>query len=798
LDDERVVWFPIKHFSPTCAWHVGELIRELKPAAVLVEGPDDANDQVQHVVHPETWPPLTVFSTYVDKKNVYGLNGVLSPNEESPARFRGWWPLTAYSPEYVALKAGHEVGAKLTFIDVPLTATIPHHHVPNQEANQVINDRHLAQSAYFEALRQTQRRRSFEEFWNANFEVGGWELETREFMKRVLTFAWCARNVGSHDEALEADGTLLREGHMRDHVERALKEHPGQKIVVVTGAFHSVALPWTKKAKAKAKVDKDLETLITSHSFRALSNLYKLNRLPGYHQLVWEQLEAHSAEPFNQAAMQLLIEVMRRARSSGVGLSTADSVGSYQAARQLAHLRRNPETTLEDLHDAVRMGYVKGDYRIRGPEIERAMRDTLIGNKLGRVTSAAGQAPLMRDFYDQCRVHKVDLSGVAKEVRCDLHKQDSHKLKSAFFHQLMYLDVPLFADVVEVATSHTGYHSYKSKAKYRGPDLATGEGMELIIERWGVQWREGVDDRLLEISDRGASLAHAATTLLKERLVDARGNAEDTTKLLLRTAQMMLTDLFDEMLSAVEDAAVVDSDFGHLVKALADFVVLHSYRDTAATQGLERVLNTIVTVFNKACIVLPMIANASEDQAPDLLAHLQTLVRITLTFEGVMLDRQLLIEKIQEMVQDLQGAPNIRGAGFGILFSFGATREKIVAREMSSYLLGSPDRVVQAGSFLDGLFMSSKNIFMGSPRLLRAINEVLRDLDWDTFKIILPDLRRAFTQFIPSEIDNISVRVSEEIGLDEPPSPDAPIPDILAKLGAQADARAREALVGWV
>ena len=87
---------------------------------------------------------------------------------------------------------------------------------------------------------------------------------------------------------------------------------------------------------------------------------------------------------------------------------------------------------------------------------------------------------------------------------------------------------------------------------------------------------------------------------------------------------------------------------------------------------------------------------------------------------------------------------------------------------------------------------------MGSPRLLRAINLVIKELDWETFKILLPDLRRAFTQFIPSEIDHISVRVSEEIGIDEAPSPDAPIPESLSRVGAAADARVVEILKSWL
>ncbi|MCS6901444.1 MAG: hypothetical protein RMJ98_17565, partial [Myxococcales bacterium] len=84
-----------------------------------------------------------------------------------------------------------------------------------------------------------------------------------------------------------------------------------------------------------------------------------------------------------------------------------------------------------------------------------------------------------------------------------------------------------------------------------------------------------------------------------------------------------------------------------------------------------------------------------------------------------------------------------------------------------------------------------------SPRLLQAISEIIRNLDWATFKILLPDLRRAFTQFIPTEIDQISVKVSEEMGLSQAHSRDEPIPEALARLGAAADDKVARVLADW-
>jgi hypothetical protein len=689
------------------------------------------------------------------------------------------------------MKAAQAVKADVRFIDAPLLATIPHHHVPRQESTQTVNDRHLAENRYFEALRHRQRRRSFEEFWNANFEVTAQHLSTRDYQRLVLTFAACARRSGGDDPgALEADGTLLREALMRHHIDAILKEKPEGKIVVVTGAFHSVALPFTKGQRPKLKADKNLETLLTGHSFQALANLYQLNRLPAYGQAVWEAMRANSPEPFNAAAVQLLIEVMRKAREHKEAVSTADSVGAYQVARNLAVLRQNAQITLDDVQDAVQMTYIKGDQRLRGVEVRRASEEVLIGARLGRVTAEAGQAPLIRDYYALCKQNKLDITGIKKEVRCDIGKQEEHRHKSAFLHQCSFLDIPMFSALDASSWNAPIRH-------YKGPNIATGEGMDLIAETWGVQWGVKVDDRLVELSDRGASVGQAAGSLLREQAIKVKGQAKESTALLLRSTQMMLLDVFQQLLGGVEDAITEDSQFGSLVKALNNFVVLLSYRESIAPQLQERVLRSVVGLFNKSCLLLPGIVNTKPEGLKDALDDLQTLVRITLTFEAQRLDRQLLAEKLAEMVVDQEGAPAIRGAGYGVLFSFGATSERAVTRELNGYLMGTTERVLQAGAFLDGLFMSSKSIVMGSPRLLHAINEIIRQLDWATFKILLPDLRRAFTQFIPTEIDSISVKVSEDVGLQQAPARDEPVPDALARLGGVSDEKVARVLAEW-
>lgn len=779
LADEHLLWFPIKHFSPACAWHLKRLIHDVRPAAVLVEGPDDADGLIPHIVAPETRPPLTILSAYADKKNRFGMNGVLSPADDVPARFRSWWPFTEFSPEYNALLAGHEVGAELAFIDLPLAARIP---FQKRRQPDTPDDARLGMSRYFEALRHRDRRRSFEALWDGWFETGGLNLEVTEFRRRVLTFAWCARYTAG-DEPDDRDGTLTREAHMRYHVDRVAKAHPDRPVVVVTGAYHSAALPFTRRKRAKSFRDASLDTLVVAHSFRALARLYALQRLPAYAQAVWDALLAEEPRPYDTAAMRLLVDVMRKTRGEATGASTADAVGAWHAARRLSELRGNREVTLHDLLDAAQMSYVKGDRNLLGASVERAAREVLVGTAHGRVTDAAGSVPLLSDFYAQCRAHRLDVTGEAKTVRLDLHKQRKHRSKSAHLHRCDYLELPFFGAL----DRHRGH--------FRGADPVAGTDLHLITETWAIRWTEQVDDRLLELADRGATLAEAAASTLREELVGAADDAAAASRLLLRCAQMSLTEHFDEVLDVVEDAILVDRRLVRLVDALADFVLLHAHRDTLATRGDERVLDTVRGLFIKAALALPGAAYVDSAEQADLLDRVQTLVRIALTFEAAALDVELLVDNVTALAAVDDGRPGVRGAAYGVLFAFGAVRERDIAGELDSYLRASAERVADAGAFLEGLFLTGRGVFLRSRRLLRTVNAVLAELEWDVFKTLLPDLRRAFTQFTPAEIDDLGRRVGDEVGLVETIVEPASA-DLVAAVG-RIDAEVAAALDGW-
>src|SRR2546426_2674088 len=94
--------FGVRHLSPAAAWHLRQLLDRVRPKLVLIEGSDDADELVPHIVSPKSKLPIAI----------------LAYTAEAPVR-TFVYPLATYSPEYQALVWCQENKAKARFMDLP-------------------------------------------------------------------------------------------------------------------------------------------------------------------------------------------------------------------------------------------------------------------------------------------------------------------------------------------------------------------------------------------------------------------------------------------------------------------------------------------------------------------------------------------------------------------------------------------------------------------------------------------------------------------------------------------------------
>ena len=55
---DGIYFVPVRHHSPACAWALRHLLREVRPAAVLIEGPDDLDSLLPLLSDPKTRAPV--------------------------------------------------------------------------------------------------------------------------------------------------------------------------------------------------------------------------------------------------------------------------------------------------------------------------------------------------------------------------------------------------------------------------------------------------------------------------------------------------------------------------------------------------------------------------------------------------------------------------------------------------------------------------------------------------------------------------------------------------------------------
>ena len=109
--DAAVVLVPIRHHSPACARHLRALLEAVRPAAVLIEAPCDAEPLIPHLLAADADPPLALYTTWIERRG-----------RDEPRHHASYWPLCEYSPEWVALRTAGKLGAEIGFVDLTINA----------------------------------------------------------------------------------------------------------------------------------------------------------------------------------------------------------------------------------------------------------------------------------------------------------------------------------------------------------------------------------------------------------------------------------------------------------------------------------------------------------------------------------------------------------------------------------------------------------------------------------------------------------------------------------------------------
>ncbi len=730
----------VRHHSPACARLIQRVIQQSRPAAVLIEGPGDFNPRMAELLLEHTLP-LALYS--------YSNEG------QKPAQC--WFPFLDYSPEWVALRSAHQIGALLRFIDLP-------HWQYRAIADA---DEHKSglqpRSRYAEVVQLMCQRFGCDggnALWDHLFEG---ELDDAALQQRLDIY---------FDELRAGDpGTpqdQAREQQMARWVAWAQREVSGD-VLVICGGWHKRAIEqlWPLQPAEAEPVSplpanvRAAGCYVVPYEYRqvdALGGYSSGMQSPLFYQWVWQSGLAGAGE-------QALQRITQRLRAKDVAFSTAEMIAMRCAQQSLAQLRGHALPLRGDILDALQSTVIKealeapapwASQGLLGDQHHPVLREALLaltGEGGGRLHIDTPLPPLVHDV-------------TARLAQCELTPQSQHQPGKN--RQNIIIDRRRAADLPRAHTlwqlqliGLEGAKLLETRAPHAARQLPAALNFE---EHWSLTKGEHWFPNLIEAAAYGATLESAARNCLTQLISQSQADVAQAAACLLKAVRAGLLDMGDALGQQLEAAIPAAHDLAALARAagLLLQVVQAGFwgQDTRAL--LERALSVL------AARILWLLESRQGTQAKQLEADVaavsvfDSLLRLQLEAPAG-LSRSATLASLLRLARSAQSPPALRGAALAVVYVHDALGEQ-AAQQILALVRAVPPRD-ELGDFLYGLFCCARVLATESDAIVGAVHEALEGMGSDDFLVALPQLRAAFAWFPPRERGALAVRVAALLGL---------------------------------
>ncbi len=749
--EHSVLYFPVRHHSPACSFHLEKAAEDYKPDLILIEGPENAGNLISVLLHEDTKPPLALYYAYRDRAGLV---------TEKKGDYKCYYPFLDCSPELTALRQAKDNGIPARFIDLSygeiLIGTASGKGIRREGNKQTYNDDYLlSRSRYLALLCEKTGLRDFEELWEKYFELQGLTEATADFVRQMLTYCILSRK-NTPEEELEEDGTILRERYMAKQIAEASKTY--KKILVVTGGFHSYGL-WEllskeqdgtyaftgKPVKLHKEADGQQEVYPMAYSMEAadaLNGYASGMQSPGFYQRVWKNLKEResAAGAYEDAVLHFLASSGRQARRKEEGVSSYDEICAFSMARGLAALRGKREPGLYELKDSARSSFVKGELNLSTDGALRVLKELVTGTQVGRLCKDAARPPLLSDFEEQCRSFGLKLhSTLEQTVTLEIFKKEKHLRMSRFFYQAEFLDC-----------------SFAKRKK--GADLVKRQDQNRIREIWTYKWSEQVTAALIDASISGGTCEEAARSLLKSRFGESTG-CREAAELLVKGFLMGLSEEQAEMSVHLTEVLAADGDFFSLTKGFSHMLMLLELQDLYQVRDALHLDQVTEQCFQKIIQLLPSMGQVGEERQQECMESLRLLYQAA-GRNNANERKPVLMEALKGLLGRGSVNPGVEGTVLGLLYGYEGDFGRQITETARGYIQGSGEMLSKSAAFLRGLFFTARDFVFVSGEFLNLIDELLGRLSGEEFLRLLPELRMAFGYFTPLETDRIAGRAA--------------------------------------
>jgi hypothetical protein len=710
---ERVIALGIRHHGPGSARSVVAELDRLRPAAVLIEGPGDADPLLALAADPGMVAPVALLA--------------YAPDEP---RVSAFWPFAIFSPEWQALSwaAANRVPAR--FCDLPAGMVLAAQRCENA-AEHSTSDRveidpigELAAAAGYDDP---------ERWWEDVIELrnnpgppqaGGDAQSPDHRVFAAIGEAMAELRVGRTGSALEQ----RREAHMRQVLRATLKETAGP-VAVVCGAWHVPALTAPLPAASKdaallrgmPKRKAALAWVPWTHSRLAAASGYGAGiTSPGwYHHLF------AAPEP---AVARWLTRVAAVLRGHDIPVSSAHIIEAVRLAETLAIIRGRPVAGLAEVSEATKSVMCDGD------DLTAAFvtRDLVVGEVLGTVPEHAPPVPLDADLRARAKALKLKIEPLARTLALDLRKE-TDRGRSVFLHRLGVLGI--------------GWGEATA-------DLVRGAGT--FHETWTLCWRPELAVAIIDAAIWGTTVESASTAKIVS-VASPGAPLADVTQAVERVLLAELPAALEPVLRALDASAATESDVTHLMAAVPALVRAVRYGDVRGTDtaALSAVVDALTL---RVCAGLPAAVGSLADDAASVLREALDAMHAALALHAQGALGTQAQERWMTALSGLDGRRDVHGLVAGrivrLLADAGLRSAAEAARRFAAALsVGVPaaDKAHWAQGFLSG-----SGLLLAHDRdLLGILDGWVASLPEREFLDALPLLRRTFGEFAAPERSSI-------------------------------------------
>ncbi|WP_152392768.1 DUF5682 family protein [Paenibacillus guangzhouensis] len=735
--------FGVRHLSPGGSLHLLELLQEVQPTAVLIEGPSDANSEIHHLTNRNTAPPVAI----------------LAFTEDIPVR-TVLWPFAAYSPEYQAMKWAAENGAQAAFIDLPSSVTVAMQQLrleakENVEEEDTVTEMRtdpdsLDESNIYNRIAAIAGEHDYDMYWERNYELN---TNKGAYQEAIIAFSTQMRELTEEDERqhqrVEYAYNAVREAYMRRQIQDTIAAgHDPNRIVVVCGAYHAAVLAqdsqvmtdqeWTLLPSRKTKL-----TLMPYSYYRlsSMSGYGAGNNAPNYYEMMWERMRTDTLE---ELPHYYLSSIARWMREMGNHRSTAEVIEAVRLAEALAAMHGGSSPTLRDLRDAAQTLLGRGDLSV----IAEALARVDVGTAIGSLAEGVSQTPIQDDLnrlLKQLKLEKYKTT-VATDLSLDLREnrrvtsEESAFLdlnRSTLLHRLAWLGISF------------------AKLRPSGQENATW------AEHWVIQWSPEVEIQVVESTLLGETVEVASAYVLQQKL-DSCSTIDEASVLIRTACDCRMLEQMETARQTLQRLAADSRDVVQIAAASKELSMIIGYGGLRR-MDTSQLLPLLEQLFMRACLFLLDAAQCNDEAASDMMSAMNELNRISLEHSD-QVDESLWLQELLHLSERDDRNPRLSGFACAILMERHAITAQQCAEEVSRRLSPGIPADLGAGWF-EGLSQRNRYALLSRQSLWEQLNAYIVSLSDEEFARALVFLRRAFSSFAPREKTMIAELLGELWGV---------------------------------